>query len=129
MIFQHKVCTCKAWKPTSNSQDSNFLPSLADICRTCQHALDAHVRPIKDLTDDHLDRVLLVVYDMDNILLQMRNEKEDSDLRRTYGFLFNFLHKSMLFVKLPSLAGEKLGTPPFEKVSIAKVRDFNLIVD
>ena len=65
--------------------------------------------------------MLLIVYDMDNILLQMRNEKEDNDLRKTYGFLFNFLRKNMLLPKLPSIAGDKLGTPPFEKVSIAKV--------
>lgn len=58
---------------------------------------------------------------MDNILLQMKNEREDQDLRKTYGFLFHFLKKNMLQAKLPSLAGEKLGTPPFEKPSIAKV--------
>ena len=58
---------------------------------------------------------------MDNILLQMKNEREDQDLRKTYGFLFQSLKKHMLQAKLPSLAGEKLGTPPFEKPSIAKV--------
>ena len=115
------VCSCQAWKPGSNSQDGNFLPSLLDTCRNCQHQLDCHVRLVKDLTDDQLDKVLLIVYDMDNILLQMRNEKEDNDLRKTYGFLFNFLRKNMLQPKLPSIAGDKLGTPPFEKVSIAKV--------
>jgi hypothetical protein len=51
----------------------------------------------------------------------MKNEREDQDLRKTYVFLFNFLKKHMLQSKLPSLAGDKLGTPPFEKVSIAKV--------
>ena len=58
---------------------------------------------------------------MDNIMLQMRTEKEDQDLRKTYGFLFQFLKKNMLQPKLPSLAKEKLGVPPFEKPSIAKV--------
>jgi len=53
----------------------------------------------------------------------MKNEREDQDLRKTYGFLFHFLKKNMLQAKLPSLTGEKLGTPPFEKPSIAKVRD------
>lgn len=120
-VSQYKMCSCQAWKPVSNSQESSILPSLTDICYTCQHPLESHVQQIKDLSDDHLDRVLLVVYDMDNILLQMRNEKEDPDLRKTYRFLFNFLHKNMLLQKLPSLAGDKLGVPPFEKVSIAKV--------
>ena len=79
---------------------------------------------VKDLEDDIIDRVLLIVYDMDNILLQMKNEREDQDLKKTYGFLFNFLRKNMLQAKLPSLAGDKLGTPPFEKVSIAKVSTY-----
>ena len=76
---------------------------------------------VKDLHDDHIDRILLIVYDMDNILLQMKNEREDQDLRKTYSLLFHFLKKNMLQSRLPSLAGEKLGTPPFERVSIAKV--------
>ena len=77
--------------------------------------------PVKSLEEDVIDRILLIVYDMDNIFLQMKNEREDQDLRKTYGFLFHFLKKNMLQPKLPSLAGEKLGTPPFERVSIAKV--------
>ena len=83
--------------------------------------MEFHVRPVKDFEDDAVDRVLLIVYDMDNILLQMKNERDDQDLRKTYAFLFNFLQKNMLQVKLPSLVGDKLGTPPFESVSIAKV--------
>ena len=79
------------------------------------------MKTIKDISDDQIDRILLVVYDMDNILLQMKNEREDQDLRKTYGYLFQFLKKNMLQYKLPSLAGDKLGTPPFERVSIAKV--------
>ena len=77
---------------------------------------------IKDLDEDTIDQILLIVYDMDNIYLQIKNEREDQDLRKTYGFLFNFLRKNMLQPKLPSLAGDKLGTPPFEKVTIAKVQ-------
>lgn len=94
---------------------------MLDICRNCQHTLEVHVRPVKDLADDVVDRILLIVYDMDNILLQMKNEREDVDLRNTYAFLFSFLRKHMLQPKLPSLAGDKLGIPPFEGVSIAKV--------
>lgn len=116
--MQHdSKCQCLEWKPT----DSQALPKLQDVCRNCQHMLEAHVPLIKDLEDDVIDRILLIVYDMDNIHLQMKNEREDQDLRKTYGFLFNFLRKNMLQPKLPSLAGDKLGTPPFEKVSIAKV--------
>ena len=76
---------------------------------------------MKDLAEEQLDRILLLVYDMDNILLQMKNEKEDQDLKRTYGILFQYLKKNMLLPRLPSLSGEKLGTPPFERPSIAEV--------
>lgn len=91
------------------------------MCKTCQHQLEAHTREVKDLAEEQLDRILLLVYDMDNILLQMKNEKEDQDLKRTYGILFQYLKKNMLLPRLPSLSGEKLGTPPFERPSIAKV--------
>lgn len=113
-------CQCQEWKPTS-STESQALPTLLDLCRTCQHTLEAHVLLVKELDDDSVDQILLIVYDMDNIYLQMKNEREDQDLRKTYSFLFNFLKKNMLQSKLPSLAGDKLGTPPFGKVSIAKV--------
>lgn len=115
-------CQCQEWKPTvTPSADNQALPTLLDICRNCQHTLESHIVLVKELEDDTIDQVLLVVCDMDNIYLQMKNEREDQDLRKTYVFLFNFLKKHMLQSKLPSLAGDKLGTPPFEKVSIAKV--------
>ena len=84
-------------------------------------SLSLNNQEVMNLPDEPLDRVLFLVYDMDNIMLQMRTEKEDQDLRKTYGFLFQFLKKNMLQPKLPSLAKEKLGVPPFEKPSIAKV--------
>ena len=115
-------CQCLAWRPAAvPPSDGYSLPTLTDICKSCQHTLEHHVRAVKDLPEEHVDRILFLVYDMDNILLQMRNEKEDQDLRKTYNFLFQFLKKNMLQPKLPSLAREKLGVPPFEKPSIAKV--------
>ena len=53
--------------------------------------------------------------------MQMRNDKEDIDMRRNYSFLFQFLKKNLLQPRIPSLAGEKLGSPPFEKPTIVKV--------
>ena len=53
--------------------------------------------------------------------MQMRNDKEDIDLRRNYSLLFQFLKKNLLQPRMPSLAGEKLGSPPFEKPTIVKV--------
>ena len=123
--MQHDaMCQCQSWRPAVvPTSDSHTYPTLLDSCKSCQHTLEAHVKPIKDLPDEHIDRILFIVYDMDNIKLQMKNEREDQDLRQTYSFLFQFLKKNMLQPKLPSLAGEKLGTPPFEKPSIAKVSE------
>eukprot|EP00731_Ephydatia_muelleri_P008458 Em0004g796a len=112
-------CQCQAWRPSSSS-NTDAVPKFTDVCKTCQHQLEAHTREVKDLAEEQLDRILLLVYDMDNILLQMKNEKEDQDLKRTYGILFQYLKKNMLLPRLPSLSGEKLGTPPFERPSIAK---------
>ena len=95
--------------------------SLSSFASISPFSLPPFVQEVKHLPDDQLDRVLFLVYDMDNIMLQMRTEKEDQDLRKTYGFLFQFLKKNMLQPKLPSLAKEKLGVPPFERPSIAKV--------
>ena len=84
-----------------------------------------HCTAIKGLPDDQLDRALMSVYDMDNILMQMRNDKEDVDLRKCYNLLFQFLKKNLLQNKMPSLIVEKLGSPPFEKPTIAKVWLYN----
>ena len=77
---------------------------------------------IKDLSDDYIDHMLLTVYDMDNILVQMRNEREDLDLRKTYSFLLCFLKKNFTQSRMLPLLVEKLGTPLFEKPTIAKVQ-------
>jgi histone acetyltransferase len=114
-------CQCQTWRPlVTPTSDTYSLPTFSDICKNCQHTLDSHVQEVKHLPDDQLDRVLFLVYDMDNIMLQMRTEKEDQDLRKTYGFLFQFLKKNMLQPKIPSLPKEKFGVPPFERPSIAK---------
>ena len=65
-------CVCEAWRivAVANS-DSQSLPTLLDNCKTCGHSLEAHVRPVKDLSDEQIDRILFNVYDMDNILLQV----------------------------------------------------------
>ena len=57
---------------------------------------------------------------MENILVRLKNEEEDPELKRSYSFLFYFLKKNLLQPKIPS---EKFGTPPFERPTIAKVTD------
>ena len=38
---------------------------------SCGHSLGDHVVRVKDLSEEHIDRILFSVYDMDNILLQV----------------------------------------------------------
>ena len=63
----------------------------------------------------------MVVFDMDNISLQARSEREDIDLRKNYNLLFHFLKKNMLQPRIPPLVHDKIGIPPFEKPTITKV--------
>ena len=115
-------CQCQAWRPVVlPTSDAYSLLSLMDTCKSCQHTLDSHVRAVKDLPDELIDRILFLVYDMTFILRQIQNEKLDQDLKEVYNFLFQFLKKNILQPTPLSLAGEKLGVPPFEKPSIAKV--------
>ena len=65
--------------------------------------------------------VICAVNDMENILVRMRSEEEDAELKRNFSFLFYFLKKNLLQPKIPPLSGEKFGVPPFEKPTIAKV--------
>ena len=118
ILSTHTRPPCPGEQLSSSLSSKTPLPSLSLLLSP---PLLLNYQEIKNLPDDQLDRVLFLVYDMDNIMLQMRTEKEDQDLRKTYGFLFQFLKKNMLQPKLPSLAKEKLGVPPFEKPSIAKV--------
>jgi len=107
--------------PSGQSHSENPLYNSSDMCKICQHPYELHISDLQGLSTEDLDRVVCTVTDMENLLVQMKNEKEDQDTKRMYVFLFQFLKKHMLAAKIPTLAGDNLGTPPFEKPTIAKV--------
>ena len=107
--------------PSGQPHSDNPLYSSSDVCKTCQHTYELHISDLQGFSTEDLDRVVCTVIDMENLLVQMKNEKEDQDTKRMYVFLFQFLKKHMLAAKIPTLAGDNLGTPPFEKPTIAKV--------
>ncbi|XP_065897152.1 histone acetyltransferase KAT2A-like isoform X2 [Dysidea avara] len=117
-------CRCQGWRsmhpPSGQTHSDNPLYNSLDLCKACQHTYDLHVSDLQGLSSEDLDRIVCTVTDMENLLVQMKNEKEDQDTKRMYVFLFQFLRKHMLAAKIPTLAGDNLGTPPFEKPTIAK---------
>ena len=125
LLFQHDGCRCQGWRsmqpPSGQPQTDIPQYNSSDLCKACQHSYELHVSDLQSMSTEDLDRTVCTVSDMENLLIQMKNERDDQDTKKMYVFLFQFLRKHMLAVKIPSLAGENLGTPPFEKPTIAKV--------
>ena len=107
--------------PSGQAQTDIQQYNSLDLCKVCQHAYELHVIDLQGMSSEELDRTVCTVTDMENLLIQMKNERDDQDTKKMYVFLFQFLRKHMLAAKIPSLAGENFGTPPFEKPTIAKV--------
>ena len=112
--------------PSSQGHTDNPQYSSSDLCKSCQHSYELHVADLHGMSSEDLDRTVCTVTDMENLLIQMKNERDDQDTKKMYVFLFQFLRKHMLSSKIPSLAGDNFGTPPFEKPTIAKVTSIGL---
>ncbi len=65
-----------------------------------------------------LDRLLSIVVDVENLFMCVHKEA-DTDTKQVYFYLFKLLRGSILKMTKPEVDGP-LGTPPFEKPSIAK---------
>ncbi|KAH3876567.1 histone acetyltransferase KAT2B-like [Dreissena polymorpha] len=117
-------CKCNGWKnpnppPTPPRVDvSQPLANLTDPCRSCSHTLDAHVSHLEDTDADELDRLLRIVVDVENLFMCVHKE-EDAETKQVYFYLFKLLRKCILNMSNPTIEGP-LGSPPFEKPSIAK---------
>jgi len=121
-------CKCNGWKnpnppPNAASQQNRIdasqpLASLADPCRQCNHSLEYHVTHLQNTEEDELNRLLGIVVDVENLFVCVHKE-EDADTKQVYFFLFKLLRRCILKLSKPQIDGP-LGTPPFEKPSIAK---------
>lgn len=121
-------CKCNGWKnpnppPNAASQHNRIdasqpLASLADPCRQCNHSLEYHVTHLQSTEEDELNRLLGIVVDVENLFVCVHKE-EDADTKQVYFFLFKLLRRCILKLSKPQIDGP-LGTPPFEKPSIAK---------
>ncbi|XP_033111742.1 histone acetyltransferase KAT2A-like [Anneissia japonica] len=120
-------CKCNGWKNPNplpaSSQPSRLdsataLANLDDPCRSCSHPLASHVSHLENVDEEEINRLLLIVVDVENLFLCVHRE-EDADTKQVYYYLFKLLRKCILQMSKPSVEGP-LGSPPFEKPSVAK---------
>eukprot|EP00095_Tigriopus_kingsejongensis_P007446 maker-scaffold403_size186359-snap-gene-0.54 protein:Tk07446 transcript:maker-scaffold403_size186359-snap-gene-0.54-mRNA-1 annotation:"histone acetyltransferase kat2a" len=115
---------CNGWKnpnpPPNPPRPDAATPSAqpGDKCKTCSFPLSDHVSHLQSESSEELDRLLGIVVDVENLFMCVHKE-EDSDTKQVYFYLFKLLRKSILQLTKPTVEGP-LGSPPFEKPSIAK---------
>uniref|UniRef100_A0A8C0UAW3 Histone acetyltransferase n=1 Tax=Cyanistes caeruleus TaxID=156563 RepID=A0A8C0UAW3_CYACU len=123
LCFQaEESCKCNGWKnpnppatpPRAELQQAAV--SLAEPCRSCSHALAAHVSHLENVSEEEMNRLLGIVLDVEYLFTCVHKE-EDADTKQVYFYLFKLLRKCILQMGKPIVEGS-LESPPFEKPSI-----------
>uniref|UniRef100_A0A8C5T8Z1 Histone acetyltransferase n=1 Tax=Malurus cyaneus samueli TaxID=2593467 RepID=A0A8C5T8Z1_9PASS len=115
-------CKCNGWKnpnppPTPpRAELQQAAVSLAEPCRSCSHALAAHVSHLENVSEEEMNRLLGIVLDVEYLFTCVHKE-EDADTKQVYFYLFKLLRKCILQMGKPVVEGS-LESPPFEKPSI-----------
>uniref|UniRef100_A0A674I4Q8 histone acetyltransferase n=1 Tax=Terrapene triunguis TaxID=2587831 RepID=A0A674I4Q8_9SAUR len=115
-------CKCNGWKnpnppPTPPRADlQQTIVSLTEPCRSCSHALAAHVSHLENVSEEEMNRLLGIVLDVEYLFTCVHKE-EDADTKQVYFYLFKLLRKCILQMGKPVVEGS-LESPPFEKPSI-----------
>ncbi|XP_062970098.1 histone acetyltransferase KAT2B isoform X2 [Cynocephalus volans] len=116
-------CKCNGWKnpnpsPTPPRADlQQIIVSLTESCRSCSHALAAHVSHLENVSEEEMNRLLGIVLDVEYLFTCVHKE-EDADTKQVYFYLFKLLRKSILQRGKPVVEGSLEKKPPFEKPSI-----------
>ncbi|XP_069874778.1 histone acetyltransferase KAT2B isoform X1 [Dipodomys merriami] len=116
-------CKCNGWKnpnpsPTPPRADlQHIIVSLTESCRSCSHALAAHVSHLENVSEEEMNRLLGIVLDVEYLFTCVHKE-EDADTKQVYFYLFKLLRKSILQRGKPVVEGSLEKKPPFEKPSI-----------
>uniref|UniRef100_A0A8C6I881 Histone acetyltransferase n=1 Tax=Mus spicilegus TaxID=10103 RepID=A0A8C6I881_MUSSI len=116
-------CKCNGWKnpnpsPTPPRGDlQQIIVSLTESCRSCSHALAAHVSHLENVSEEEMNRLLGIVLDVEYLFTCVHKE-EDADTKQVYFYLFKLLRKSILQRGKPVVEGSLEKKPPFEKPSI-----------
>ncbi|XP_042330564.1 histone acetyltransferase KAT2B isoform X3 [Sceloporus undulatus] len=115
-------CKCNGWKnpnppPTPPRVDlQQAVVGLTEPCRSCNHALAAHVSHLENVSEEEMNRLLGIVLDIEYLFTCVHKE-EDADTKQVYFYLFKLLRKCILQMGKPVVEGS-LESPPFEKPSI-----------
>uniref|UniRef100_A0A8C8VK14 Histone acetyltransferase n=1 Tax=Pelusios castaneus TaxID=367368 RepID=A0A8C8VK14_9SAUR len=115
-------CKCNGWKnpnppPTPPRADlQQTIVSLTEPCRSCSHALAAHVSHLENVSEEEMNRLLGIVLDVEYLFTCVHKE-EDADTKQVYFQLFKILRKCILQMGKPVVEGS-LESPPFENPSI-----------
>ncbi|KAG8139175.1 hypothetical protein E2320_001953, partial [Naja naja] len=115
-------CKCNGWKnpnppPTPPRVDlQQSVVSLSEPCRSCNHALAAHVSHLENVSEEEMNRLLGIVLDVEYLFTCVHKE-EDADTKQVYFYLFKLLRKCILQMGKP-VVERSLESPPFEKPSI-----------
>ncbi|XP_048367139.1 histone acetyltransferase KAT2B isoform X4 [Sphaerodactylus townsendi] len=115
-------CKCNGWKnpnppPTPPRADlQQAVVCLTEPCRSCNHALAAHVSHLENVSEEEMNRLLGIVLDVEYLFTCVHKE-EDADTKQVYFYLFKLLRKCILHMGKPVVEGS-LESPPFEKPSV-----------
>lgn len=114
------ACKCLGWKvPVGQSINTTTVTDPGVECRNCAHPLSSHVQHLESLSEEHVDALLFIVADLENIFMIVNNE-EDPDTKQVYFYLFKLLRKSVVNLCMEPLVEGPLGKPPFEEPNITQ---------
>lgn len=119
-------CKCPGFKSPLDKTDlavnGNALLNRTTKCKHCTHELITHMTHLESLAEAEINRLMSLVVDVENLYMCVHLE-EDNDTKQVYFYLYKLLRKSIYAMSKPSIDGP-LGSPPFEKPTIAKVCSF-----
>lgn len=116
-------CKCNGWKNPNPSPIpprgdlQQLIVNLTESCRSCSHALDAHVSHLDNVSEEEMNRLLGIVVDVEYLLTCVHKE-DDADTKQVYFYLFKLLRRSVLQRGKPVVEGFLEKKPPFEQPSI-----------
>ena len=120
---QQQLCKCVGFKhndkerTTAVTENGSVPASLP--CKNCSHPFESHTASLQNLDDNEINRLLSLVIDIENLYMCVHLE-EDQDTKQVYFYLYKLLRKSIHCQTRPVIDAQ-LGTPPFERLTIARI--------
>ncbi|CAI6343931.1 unnamed protein product [Macrosiphum euphorbiae] len=125
---QVSTCQCSGWQ----SRSGKSLMTSTCTKSGCKHPLSSHVSHFKSATDEQLNSLLRLVFDLDNLSVTINQEKENAISERnyvqedTYAAVYREL-RNFVYPGSSITLDKVFGTPPFEDPNIVKtLMNFNM---